>query len=94
MDRWKEDKNGCTSYRASKGDVLRSHADELKSLNEMDVVGILGRPDRNELYKRNQKFFHYHLLPARTCSDVPPSDSLRLVLRFNAVGLVREVTFE
>jgi hypothetical protein len=94
LDRWKEDKNGCGGYRGATEPELRRQADRLKALNEAEVIRLLGRPDRNELYARNQKFFQYHVLPARTCSADIPRDSLRLVLRFNAVGLVREVTFE
>lgn len=94
LDRWKEDKNGCAGYRITTEPELRRQADLLKSLNEAEVIRLLGRPDRNELYSRNQKFFQYHLLPAGSCSTGTSPDSLRMVLRFNAVGLVREVTFE
>lgn len=59
----------------------------------MEVVTLMGKPDQNELYKRNQKFYYYYLTPGPACST-PDSAATRLVLRFNAIGLAREVSIE
>lgn len=56
----------------------------------MDLVDLLGRPDENQLLDRNQKFFKYYLEPGPNC-DNPKVDAKKLVLRFNAMGLAKEV---
>lgn len=71
---------------------LTKQKDKLKGLSQGDIVELLGRPDQNELYKRNQKFFYYLLTPGKECG----SDSVahRLSLRFNAMGFAKEVLVE
>ena len=66
--------------------------DKIKGLSQDDVVKLLGRPDQNELYKRNQKFFYYFLSPGKNCSL--DSAGQRLSLRFNAMGFAKEVVVE
>jgi len=89
---WKEDKNGCLNNRSQSIEQLRQQKEKLKSLDEMEIVKLLGRPDRNELYKRNQKFFYYLLEPGVECGiDKEPR---RLSIRFNAVELAKEITIE
>jgi hypothetical protein len=60
----------------------------------MKVVELLGRPDQNELYTRNQKFYYYFIQPAPDCGGSKDSISSRLVIRFNAMGLAKEVSVE
>jgi outer membrane protein assembly factor BamE (lipoprotein component of BamABCDE complex) len=60
----------------------------------MQIVELLGRPDRNELYKRNQKFYYFNLKPAPDCPNYNPEDNARLAIRFNAMGLAKEVMIE
>lgn len=67
--------------------------DALLGSDEMEIVSILGKPDEQELYKRNQKFLYYYIDPAKACGDSTTS-SRRLVVRFNAVGLAKELTIE
>ncbi len=93
LERWKEDKNGCIGDRAQSIQALESQKDKLKSLSQMEVVNLLGRPDRNELYKRNQKFFYYFLEPGVVCG-IEKENPKRLSVRFNAVGLAKEVVIE
>lgn len=63
---------------------------ELLALSELDIVELLGRPDQNELYTRNQKFYFYFLTPSSSC-DTPAEKPQRLMIRFNAVGLAQEI---
>lgn len=59
----------------------------------MEIVDLMGRPDRNELYKRNQKFYYYWIVPGEPCGK--PNDSgTKLTLRFNAVGKAKEVSID
>jgi hypothetical protein len=93
LTKWKEDKNGCIGDRRNSLESLRQQKDKLKALSEMEIVSLLGKPDRNELYKRNQKYFHYFLEPGVVCgieNNVPK----KLSIRFNAMGLAKEVIIE
>jgi len=91
---WAADKGACSGSRTGMMDAVRSNTDKLLALSEVDLVTLLGRPDEEELYKRNQKFYYYYLQPAPTCGNTAGSSALRLVVRFNAVGLAKEVTVE
>ena len=77
---------------------MREAIDEEKTkllgLDEMQLVELLGSPDQNELYSRNQKFYYYFIEPAPSCDVKGDSTSERLVIRFNAVGLAKEVSIE
>ncbi|HYC85160.1 MAG TPA: hypothetical protein VEB86_08050 [Chryseosolibacter sp.] len=88
-----EDRNGCLGKRLLMTDALRRQKDKLLALDEMKIVAVLGKPDHNELYKRNQKFYHYYLSPSADCAAAD-TGSLKLVIRFNAMGLAKEVAVE
>lgn len=90
---WKSDKNGCEGKRFQMTNALRIEKDKLLALNEKELISVLGRPDRNELFKRNQKFFYYFLQPAPECK-IGNEKPLKLVVRFNAMGLAKEVVIE
>ncbi len=92
-DKWKSDKNACHGERRTMEDAMRLEMVKLKGLAEMDVVKLLGRPDANELYKRNQKFYYYFISPAPPCAS-RDSITQRLVLRFNAMGYAQSVSIE
>lgn len=92
LDVWKADRNGCRRDREKMIFALKEQKDKLKGLSEDDIIKLLGRPDQNELWKRNQKFFNYFLSPSKSCG----SDSLevKLSIRFNAMSLAKEVEVE
>src|SRR4051812_44517673 len=89
---WISDKNACEGKRSSMRQSIETEKEKLLALNEMQVVELLGRPDQNELSKRNQKFFYYFIQPAPACGSLKDSVSSRLVIRFNAMGLAKEVS--
>jgi outer membrane protein assembly factor BamE (lipoprotein component of BamABCDE complex) len=93
LNDWKNDKNACGQYRTSTIDVLRSQKEKLLALEESQIIELLGRPDRNELYKRNQKFYYYYLTASPDCKNTM-QDSRRLAIRFNAMGFAKEVAIE
>lgn len=93
LEKWKEDKAGCKMIRMTFIDQLDHQREKIKSLSESEVVELLGRPDKNELLKRNQKFFYYYLEPALTCPQGKP-EFKKLMIRFNAIGLAKEVSIE
>ena len=72
---------------------IKSQKEKLLSLSENQIVQLLGKPDQNELYKRNQKFYSYFISPSPECSPEITSSEI-LIIRFNAMGLAKEVNFE
>ncbi|GHM98543.1 hypothetical protein WSM22_00330 [Cytophagales bacterium WSM2-2] len=91
LNQWKEDKNGCKKERLKMLTPFRDQQDKLKGLSEDKIIALLGRPDQNELYKRNQKFYKYFIEPGNSCET--DSASLMLTIRFNAMGLAKEINF-
>ena len=91
---WKEDRNGCNGKRAPMKEQLIQEKRKLLALKERQVIELLGRPDQNELYQRNQKFYTYFIEPALTCKGDSSSNPKKLVVRFNAMGLAKEVVVE
>ena len=93
-ERWTEDKNACDKDRTSMREAIDREKEKLLSLDQMQIVALLGRPDQNELLKRNQKFFYYFLEPGPECGGTADSTAEKLVIRFNAMGLAKEVSIE
>ena len=91
---WITDPNGCLQKRKVMSERIRSEKDKLLALDEMKIVALLGKPDANQLYKRNQKFYHYYIDPAPSCTGGTGNAALKLVVRFNAMGLAKEVYLE
>ena len=88
---WINDPNGCMGQRRELMRDLEPNLKQLKGLNNQEVIRVLGKPDRNELYKRNQKFFIYYISDAKTCGDLnSDTSSVYLSIRFNALGLSSE----
>jgi hypothetical protein len=92
LKQWKNDRNGCNRFREKLVATMDSQKDKLKGLSEDDIIALLGRPDQNELYKRNEKFFKYFLEPGPICRM--NSSAIMLSIRFNAVGLAKEATID
>jgi len=93
QEEWKEDKNGCLQKRASMISQLKEQKNKLQGLSESQIIKLLGRPDHNELYKRNQKFFSYFLQNGPACA-VDSLTTIKLVVRFNAMGRAKEIAVE
>lgn len=70
--------------------AIREQREKLLTLREMQIVQLLGRPDGNELFERNQKFYTYNLTPGKNC-EVQDSAAVQLEIRFNAMGIAKEV---
>jgi len=92
-DAWKADRHACQGVRATGVTALQEQKKNFLGLSEMQIVSVFGTPDRNELYKRNQKFYYYDLQPSTDCPHATPTP-LALVIRFNAMGLAKEISIE
>src|SRR5687767_6756367 len=81
---WEADRDGCIGDRRKMLPVLAKEKDKLLALSEIEVVSVLGKPNANELHKRNQKFYRYLMSPGKECPASADTSSLDLVIRFNA----------
>jgi len=90
---WKTDRNACDGEREKLRANLLNQKDKLLGLSEMEMVEVLGKPDEQEIYKRSEKFFYYYLSPSSECENPAPSPE-RLAIRFNAVGLAKEISID
>lgn len=78
----------CGSTHPQQAVVLVSQQEALLGLGQAQVKTLLGAPAEHELYDRNQKFFHYNLMPLTGCDTVRQK---RLSIRFDALDRVKEV---
>jgi hypothetical protein len=98
---WKADYKGCSGTRMKQLPVLKANESKIKGLDEMEIVGIFGKPDRADLRARGQNYYWYYLEGGVHCnSNIHKTDSMTrnnkpliLKLRFNAVDLVTEVIY-
>lgn len=88
---WVSDPGGCDGKRLGLKASLENNLEALKTLNQNEVKDLLGKPDKNELYKRSQKFFVYQIGPGKECGQELATPSPYLSIRFNAMGLAKEV---
>lgn len=91
---WKNDKNACAGKRLEMIEGIQTQKEKLLALSELEIVELLGKPDQNELYKRNQKFYYYFVQPSKECDSSNADHPTRLVIRFNAMGLAKEISVE
>ena len=95
LEQWRADRQGCDGARMTSKDTFSVQRDKLLALSESEVVSVLGTPDLQELSKRNQKFYYYYLEPHGECATADSTiKPLRVAIRFNAVGLAKEVRIE
>ncbi|MFZ9982239.1 MAG: hypothetical protein ACO3FI_09435 [Cyclobacteriaceae bacterium] len=90
LDTWKSDRQGCKNERRAIVSSILSQKENILAVSEASVIETLGKPDQVELYKRNQKLYHYRISPAKTCPS-PDSSDLELLIRFNAMGRAKEI---
>jgi hypothetical protein len=91
--KWKGDRKGCKDSRMELSGVILAQKEKLLAHDEIDIITVLGKPDENELYKRNEKYYYYYVRPSNECVDAS-GDPKRLIIRFNAMGLAKEIRID
>jgi hypothetical protein len=95
LKKWRSDRNACEGVREKlAGDF---EAEQKKLIGKfIDEIGeILGRPDIHQLGERNTKFYVYFLEKGVQCENIAKkSDAKKVILKFNAVGLLSEITYQ
>jgi len=88
--KWKDDLKGCKNRRLSLIEVLEKQKEKLMGLSQSQVVGLLGKPDAQELLKRNAKTFTYYLSEGSQCGR-GSHEGVALVIHFGALNYVNEI---
>lgn len=90
---WKSDKKACQNSRIAQEKVIIAAKDKLIGSAQEDIIQFLGRPEKQELYTRGQKFYIYYLSPSSECDESIDSTipSRLLYVRFSALNKVNEV---
>lgn len=91
---WKNDKNACAGKRTAMAGEIEAQKGKLLSLSETQIITLLGKPDQNELLKRNQKYYYYFVEASTACDSSNGEHQMRLAIRFNAMGLAKEISLE
>lgn len=92
---WKADRGGCQNKRSLLVETLKANKEAIKGLNINDITNLMGKPDFQILASRGQKYYLYCLEPGKHCQDVRSgTDAHTVALRFSALGVVTEVTFQ
>lgn len=90
-DNWVADHDGCSGYRMKVYEEIIHDKGIILGLSTSEIIELLGKPNKNELYKRNQKFFVYQISPGKSCEAHDYSSDIFLIFRFNAMGLANEI---
>ncbi|MGB3778146.1 MAG: hypothetical protein WA960_07280 [Tunicatimonas sp.] len=91
---FRSDPNGCTGVRADMKEALFAADRHLKGLTQEDIWATLGKPDRQELATRSQKYYVYYVDPAPACMGDSTSLPLTLFVRFSAMNRASEIKYE
>jgi hypothetical protein len=95
LNKWRSDRGGCNNTRKVMEKDLKAAEAELKGKFADTVGDILGRPDIQQLGERNTKFYVYFLEKGPQCDDMKAkSAAKKVILKFNAVGLLSEITYQ
>ncbi len=88
------DPDGCAGTRVAMKDALFAADAQIKSLTQEEVKATLGKPDRQELASRSQKYFVYYIEPSPACTGDSTATPLTLYIRFSAMNRASEVKYE
>jgi hypothetical protein len=95
LERWRSDRGGCRGLRRAQIEQLKALRQELKGTTANNFAKLFGKPDVNQLADRNQEYYVYFLEAGPHCQDITKSSRARTVaVRFSALGLATEVTFQ
>ncbi|GHB69462.1 hypothetical protein [Persicitalea jodogahamensis] len=93
--KWRQDRSACNGIRPTLVKGFKIEQANLMGKFADEVGEMLGKPDIHQLGSRNQKFYVYFLEKGSQCEDITKSSTaLKVILRFNAVGLLSEITYQ
>ena len=95
LKKWRGDRGACNSVRTGLANDFKAEQKQLMGKFIDEVGTLLGRPDIHQLGERNIKFYVYFLEKGTQCDDIKAnSKAKKVILKFNAVGLLSEITYQ
>ncbi|UFH55229.1 hypothetical protein [Spirosoma sp. KNUC1025] len=95
IKKWRSDRGGCNGVRATLVPDFKAEVQNFKGKSSNTIGELLGRPDINQIADRNQKFYIYFLEKGPQCNQPgAKSTSSSVAIRFSAIGLATEITFQ
>lgn len=95
LRKWRSDRSACQGIRSGLVEDFKAEQGQLLGKFADEVGEILGKPDIHQLGDRNLKFYVYFLEKGEQCEDIKMKSTARkVILRFNAVGLLSEITYQ
>ena len=95
LAKWKGDRGGCKNERTTQIAEIKKLRQQLKGISSNDMLDMFGKPDIQRLTERNQEYFVYFLEKGTHCGTLRPvSDSKSMIVRFSAMKLATEITFQ
>ncbi|WP_053404346.1 hypothetical protein [Persicobacter sp. CCB-QB2] len=88
QESWKADREGCQGKRAALLPLLQAKEADLEKISTTQIVKLLGRPNKEELYRRSQRFFHYQISGGKGCEE---QQQVVYRLRFTATDHLIEI---
>jgi hypothetical protein len=93
--KWRNDRGSCKNERPALVAAFKEVEPQLLGMHIDNVTKALGRPDIQQLAARDQKYYVYFLEKGVHCNDITQKSSAqKVLLRFNAVGLLAEVIYQ
>lgn len=95
LKKWRSDRAACQGVRTKLVEAFKTEQGQLLGKFADEIGELLGKPDIHQLGDRNQKFYVYFLEKGEQCEDIKMKSTARkVILRFNAVGLLSEITYQ
>jgi outer membrane protein assembly factor BamE (lipoprotein component of BamABCDE complex) len=95
LEKWRNDRSACLGIRSGLVADFKAEQNQLLGKFADEIGELLGKPDIHQLGDRNQKFYVYFLEKGEQCEDIKmKSTAQKVILRFNAVGLLSEITYQ
>ncbi|MFP4090275.1 MAG: hypothetical protein ACLFUB_01855 [Cyclobacteriaceae bacterium] len=91
---FQNDPNGCEGVREAMKTQVFQLSKPLIGLSQREINATLGKPDRQELAARSQKYFVYYIEPGPACESNTEEEPLSMYVRFNSVGQANEISFK
>ncbi len=88
---WQNDSKGCKNIRLQMLVSLEKQKAKLLGLSQEKIAEILGKPDKQELQKRNAKRFVYYVSEGSQCGKNKQTEGIALILQFGALNYVSEI---
>ncbi|MFN6945588.1 MAG: hypothetical protein ACK4ND_11620 [Cytophagaceae bacterium] len=86
--KWKEDKNACSSIRETMVSSLFENKKQLIGISDKALFSLLGNPDFQNYYERGKKSYCYYFQAGKQCDNNTQLKAQYIVFEVNSLGKV------